>query len=481
MENNSPSHKLVKNTSYYTMALVIQKVISFTYFSYLATQIGTENTAKYFFAISFVTLFSVFVDLGLASLLNREIAKNKESHQKLLSNVLGIKIITSLLVILVILITTKLLNYNPYLEKMIYLSIVTMLIDGFTLTFYAVIRGKHNLKYESIFAVIFQVIVISMGYLMLQKTHEPFLLLLVLLTASAFNLIYSGLILKIKYKISLIPRWNKEFIRLLLITTWPFAMATIFIKISGSIDSVFLSKMASERALGYYGLAYKITFAFQFIPMAFAASLYPAFTHFFNYEKEKLKNTFNQSLIYLSIISLPIAVSIICLASPIILKIYGTEFQGSILTLQILICNVPLIFPTFPLGALLNAVNLQKKHTRNIGITMLISIIANLILIPLYAQNGAAIASVIASFTYLLLNTLTARQIIQFETKKIFISILKIALACAVMGLLIIYLSPKIHLALVMLAGASAYFALTLILKIITKQDLLFVKEIFKK
>jgi hypothetical protein len=31
---------------------VIQKVISFTYFSYLATQIGSEKVGQYFFAIS---------------------------------------------------------------------------------------------------------------------------------------------------------------------------------------------------------------------------------------------------------------------------------------------------------------------------------------------------------------------------------------------------------------------------------------------
>ncbi|MCD4704796.1 flippase [bacterium] len=477
----SPAKKLIQNTGYYTMALVVQKIISFVYFSYLATQIGAENTAKYFFAISFVTIFSVFIDLGLVSLLNREIAKNKESHQKLLSNVIGIKLLSSLLVILAILIITKLLNYNIYLEKMIYLSIITMIIDTFTLTFFAVVRGNHNLKYESISSIIFQIIVISIGYLMLQKTQEPFLLLLVLLIASAFNLIYSALILNFKYKLKIVPQFNKEFIKLLLITTWPFAIATIFLRISGSIDSVFLSKMVSEKALGYYGLAYKITFAFQFIPMAFAASLYPAFTHFYNYEKEKLEKIFNKSLIYLLMLSLPIITGIIILANQIIIKIYGVEFFGSILTLQILICNLPFVFLTFPLGSLLNACNRQKIHTKNIIITMLASIIANLALIPIFSQNGAALASIIASLVYLILNTISAHKIIKFYTKEILVYALKITAACLLMAFVVISLKNKINIGLVMLSGAAVYPISLILFQALKKEDLLFIKQIFKK
>ncbi|MDD3284500.1 MAG: flippase [Patescibacteria group bacterium] len=478
--NNSPSNKLIKNTGYYTIALVIQKVISFTYFSYLASKIGSIGTAKYFFAVSFVTIFSVFIDLGLSSLINREIAKNKESHQKLLSNVLGVKILSTLLIIIAIFIFSNILNYNQYLKNMIYLSMITMIIDSFTITFFAVIRGKHNLKYESISSILFQLIVITTGYFMLQKTQEPLLLLIVLLVASIFNFIYSSIILIKKYKINISPKFDKEFIKLLLVTTCPFAIAGIFMRISGSIDSVFLSKLATEKALGYYGLAYKITFAFQFIPLAFSASLYPAFTHFFHYEKEKLENIFNKSIIYLLIISFPISVGIISLTNPIILKIYGYDFYGAILTLQILISSIPFLFVTFPMGALLNATNLQKKHTINIGITMLVSIIFNFTLIKLYSQNGAAMASIISTLTYLILNTITCKKIINIHYKEIIINIIKILIACTIMVLSIKYLENKINLLFVITIGATIYTLTAYILKIFTKKDLSYIKSLRK-
>lgn len=481
MENNSPSNKLVKNTSYYTMALVIQKVISFTYFSYLATQIGSEKIGQYFFAISFVTIFSVFLDFGLSSLLTREIAKAKESIQKLVSNTIAIKLIGSIIIVIAIYITINLLNYNLDIKNLVYLSCITMLIDSFTLTFWAIIRGRHNLSFESIASVVFQIIVLGLGYIMLQYTHDPFLLLIVLLVASAFNLIFSGSVLRFKYKISLRPILDKEFAKKLMIIAWPFALAAIFMRISGSIDSVFLSKFSGDQAVGYYSLPYKITFAFQFIPMAFVASLYPAFTHFFNYEKEKLKNTFNKSLIYLSVFSIPITIGIAIMAKTIILGVYQEQYAPSILTLQILICNLPLIFLTFPMGALLNAANLQKIHTRNIGFTMMVSIVANLILIPIYSHVGAAIACILATICYLILNTISSYKVVKFDYKIIISNFLRIILACFIMSLSLFLFKNKIHWLLNIILSGLSYIIMTFILKILTKEDLAFVKQVFKK
>ena len=65
---------LVRNTSYFTLALVAQKVISFLYFTFLARLLGPEAIGKYIFALSLTTVFSVLLDLGLANVLTRQVA-----------------------------------------------------------------------------------------------------------------------------------------------------------------------------------------------------------------------------------------------------------------------------------------------------------------------------------------------------------------------------------------------------------------------
>ena len=75
---------LTQNTTYYTVALVFQKVLAFVYFTFLARGLAVDELGKYAFAFAFTTIFSVLIDVGLSSVLTREIAKDKSKTSELL-------------------------------------------------------------------------------------------------------------------------------------------------------------------------------------------------------------------------------------------------------------------------------------------------------------------------------------------------------------------------------------------------------------
>ena len=89
-------HNIAKNTSYLTLALVLQKIISFTYFAILARYLGPHSLGQYYFALSFTTIFSILIDLGFANALTREIAKTASTAGKYLSNIMTLKIFLSI-------------------------------------------------------------------------------------------------------------------------------------------------------------------------------------------------------------------------------------------------------------------------------------------------------------------------------------------------------------------------------------------------
>ena len=154
---------IAKNTSYLTMALILQKVISFTYFTLLARYVGPASLGKYYFAISFTTIFAIFIDLGFANVLIREVAKDQEKAQKWISNILAMKIPLALVALVVVFGLINLLDYDQTTKNLVYISSICMVLDSFTSTFFSVVRGFHNLKYESISSIIFQVIVLTFG------------------------------------------------------------------------------------------------------------------------------------------------------------------------------------------------------------------------------------------------------------------------------------------------------------------------------
>jgi len=69
-----------------------------------------------------------------------------------------------------------------------------MLLDSFTNTFFSVARGFHNLKYESLASILFQLIVLIFGLLVIYLNWPLYALVAVLSLASLFNVIYSAYI-----------------------------------------------------------------------------------------------------------------------------------------------------------------------------------------------------------------------------------------------------------------------------------------------
>ena len=73
---------LAKNTTFYASALALQKALSFIYFIFIARFIGVENNGKYSFAMSFTTVFAIFLDFGLTQILIRETSRDPRKHPK---------------------------------------------------------------------------------------------------------------------------------------------------------------------------------------------------------------------------------------------------------------------------------------------------------------------------------------------------------------------------------------------------------------
>src|SRR3990167_2773138 len=99
---------IAKNTSYFTLALVLQKIISFTYFVLIARAIGPADLGKYYFAISFTSIFGIFIDIGQSSVLTREVARRPNDTARLFSSVFLIKLPLALLSMLAV---TSIINF----------------------------------------------------------------------------------------------------------------------------------------------------------------------------------------------------------------------------------------------------------------------------------------------------------------------------------------------------------------------------------
>lgn len=469
---------IAKNTSYLMIALVIQKIISFSYFIVLARNLDPSALGKYYFAISFTTIFAIFIDIGLNNVITREIAKTKERAKILLGNILSIKIPLSFISLFFVIFIIKILKYDEITRQLVYLSSVCMILDSFTAIFYSVNRGFHNLKYESFGSAIFMAIATTFGLIALYFEMGLLWIMSALVVASVFNFLFSSFWLIYKWKIPILPQYNISLLKIIIKLTIPFGLFAIFQRLYMYLDTVILSIMLGDKYVGLYQISFKIIFALQFLPMAFTASLYPAMSYYWLNDKKQLSITFERAMNYLIIISLPIIFGIITLADKILL-LFKPEYLDAILPLQIITASLIFIFINFPIGSLLNACDKQKINTINMMIVTLISVFLNIILISKFKIIGASITVVVTNLFMFVMGIYWVSGIIKYKYVNILNIFLKSLMASIIMGILIMFLKESINIFIISIVGGMFYFGILFSLGGFKKEDILSLFNLF--
>jgi len=244
---------------------------------------------------------------------------------------------------------------------------------------------------------------------------------------------------------------------------------------------VLLKLFMGDVAVGFYSVAYKITFAFQFIPLALVAALYPAFSHFAKSDKDQLRRIFNKGFNYLGFIALPLSLGIIALAPEIIIKVYTTEFSSAILPLQLLVASMVFLFMNFALSSMLNATDRQAINTRNLGLAMVLNVILNIILIPKIGIVGAALASSISTLLLFSINLAYVWPVIKIKLKDLQPLFMSLVIS-VIMMMSVIYLKEIIYWPLTIIIAIIIYIVLMMISKTFRWEELKFLgKSWFSK
>jgi O-antigen/teichoic acid export membrane protein len=423
MEATQPQQnagRVAKNTTYLTVALIGHKVLSFLHVLILARLVGVSSTGDYFSSVSFIALFTVFIDLGLTTTLIRQTARDQQQGETDLRHIVAFKMISSVVVAAIMLwIIQALVDAGRFQTNISYLRMaaIIMVMDSFVVTLYGFLRGIERLEFESVGIIIHRVAIMLFGIIGLMLGAPPIMTMYALLAASVSNFAFVTFQLW-KRSVQWWPTWNWLAIRRLIITAAPFAVATLFSALFSTSDNILLQIYSGPHEVGLYATGSKIITAFtQIFPVALTAAVFPAMSAAFIRDREKLGSIFKDAVTYLLIVSVPLTVVISLLAKQIILLGWGPFWVDVAIPLRILALAIPFVFLYYPVGYLLNATNKQTRNTINICIAVTLNIIANLIFIKEYSYLSVAIISASTSAFLLLLGLLQIRNIIPIPWK----------------------------------------------------------------
>ncbi len=458
----------MRNTVYLTLASSLQKVIAFLYFAYLSNYFGASETGAYFVALGIVTTLAVFEDIGLTSVLIREIAKRDFEPGVWLRRVMGVKLITIPLLLMVAWFGMNFLpeGMRPEASVVLYvrLGVGLLIADTLSLSFYGVLRGKKQLKYESWGIFIGQMVTaVFGGVLMLMDVATMPLIILALTLGSVWNLGFSLWHVGRQFGWrGFVPSFEGSWkmARMAL----AFFIGAFFVKLMSYFDSYLLMLFNGSATVGQYAVAYKFTYAFQFLPLVFVAALYPEMSER-EATGERLKRITLDSFWYMMFLGAPIVFGLWATAPKIIDTFYRMEeYGGAVIILQVLVFVLFSIFLDFPLGSLLNAKDRHVAKTVITGISLVVNVVANIILIPLYGGVGAGISALITFVVMLILDAYIARSIVVISLKEVLSAIGPVLLAGCIMGIMVRMLLVALPLPVLVIVGAVAYLTVAWLL-----------------
>ena len=254
----------------------------------------------------------------------------------------------------------------------------------------------------------------------------------------------------------------------------PLALSSIVWVIYYRIDIVMLSMMMGDAEVGLYSAAYKLCEPFSIIPYALLVSLFPIMSVSFKTSEERLIKSYRLSFKYFLIITLPIAIGVSILSDKIIFLIYGAEFAGSAVALEILIWGLVFSSGSALFWNLLISMNKQKLGIYITALSACGNITLNFILIPLMSYVGASIASVItAVLAFITGFYFVSRNLQVLPLHKISI---KLVVAGLIMGAFVYFINANIFV--LILCAALIYLISLLFLKTFTEEDIEFVEKL---
>jgi stage V sporulation protein B len=257
--------------------------------------------------------------------------------------------------------------------------------------------------------------------------------------------------------------------------------ATIFTAVM-SIDLLFVKALLNNADAGYYAAASTLAKLPYLLFSGLAMTMLPEVARLHANEPiHELQKTIKEAMRLTLMIIAPIGAAISSTASLFLILVYRSEYAPGAAPLSILIVGICLLSITYILAAVINGLGKPKISTIIIAVSLVTSAAFNLLLIPQYGLNGAAIATTLSGAISLVL----AAGYIMTEIKALVstASVLRISLATAVMWLIsyVIPITDKFMLPLEYAAMGIGYVAVLVLTKEVRMKDFERFKRIFSK
>ncbi|MCC7303924.1 flippase [bacterium] len=348
---------------------------------------------------AFVALFGPIANIGVNSIILRDIAAHPEKERKIVNGAIILKLIggtTAFLLALSIALFSGQQQYQPLLVIFASFHFLFYFVETLETWFLAkhdqkkpVVAGQISFIATSALRVLF--VLFDMGLPAILLTYT-------------FDSIFGGILVYFYARKYLNFRFtqvvfDKKFTKEMFSETLPLIFSGFGSTLYTKIDKVIMPWLTSAYVIGIYSAATRLSELWYFIPFSINTVFSPLIAEAKTKSPEIYEKRIRKSFIIINLVTLGIALLTTVTGYYAIYFIYGEQYLAATSPLLIHIWSLPIFSMGLVVDIWLLNQRLQKIQVARTFITAALNITLNIILVPRYGAVGAATATLI-SYTY---------------------------------------------------------------------------------
>ena len=471
---------IVKNSMYnmiYKGFTALFPVVTMTYISkiLLADGVGAISYAN-----TIVAYFVLLASLGLPFYGVKIIAQNRDSKKKLNTAFLELFLINTIFNSICIVLYYFIINkFSFFRDKVELLNIfgLMLIFNYFNIDWFY--QGVEEYSYIASRSIIIKLISFVMMILIVKSSDDLYKYAIILSLATAGNYVLNAINLR-KYlslnfeKINIIKHLKPNFI---------LFFSAIAQELYSTVDIIMLESFFGYASVGCYSNTVKVIKMVYTLVIAIIATFYPRISKYIrDNQNEKVDELLTLGTKIILMISIPGAIGIAMTSSYSVPVFLGNSFMSSINIMKILSVMIITLSISYLLGhVVLMALGKEKQILKCTLVGASINCLLNLLIIPIWNENGAAIASVISEVVVMIMFVWTVKKYIKIKVS--FEFIYSLILSCLSMIVYIFIISLlKLNLLLslvIMIFGGSIIYIVSMFL--FKNETILYFFEILNK
>lgn len=362
--------------------------------------VGTEEYGLYAALLSLSFLLNILLDAGITNFNTRHIAQHTQLIGKYFSGMVGVRAVLALFYAGVTLVAGFALGYEGRQLELLGWLVVNQVLASTILYLRSNIAGAQKYRQDSLLSVADRVLLIGGVGWLLWFSGMPFQIEWFIwaqtIAYSITMLIALMMVLRLSGRVKL--QWKPVFNLLVLRQSFPYALLILLMTFYYRTDMLMLERLAGEKEAGIYAQGFRFFEALNMLGFLVAGLLLPMYSRML-----KAKESVND----LTATALRLVV-----AGSIAVALFGSWYSKDIMELRytehtdrsgaafavLMWCFVAVTL-TYIFGTLLTAAGELKKLNWMAASGAGLNIVLNLILVPRFASEGAAWASLAAQWT----------------------------------------------------------------------------------